>query len=90
MGHVLICVSLFPSPLKWGAWSPVSLGIIEVRPDNSLSPQSLQPGAGDMVSDHQVKNNPHGLFSFHRNDVLASVAPLGLPTSKACDVVRGL
>ena len=77
MGHVLSCVSLFPPPSKWGeAWgacSPMSLGIIEVRPDKSLSPQSLQPGAGDIVSDQQVKNNFHGLFSLYRNDVCVGI-----------------
>lgn len=48
MGHVVICVSLF---IKVGVrpgvptCSPAPLGIIEVRPDNSPSPQNLQPRA---------------------------------------------
>lgn len=52
---------------------------------------SRPPGARAVASDQQVKNNPHGLFCLHRNGVCVGICgPSGLPTSTACDIVRGL
>lgn len=77
-----------------GLCSLMPLGVIEVRltahsPLRAPSPRP--PRARAVASGQQVKNNPTGpSLSKGMVFVLASVAPLVLPTSTACDIVRGL